>query len=217
MTTDLDEIRALSRASHLEVLGGFHPDGSDGLPEGIATLILLGPREPGFWSAVTAEREFRDEAPDPLDRWSLRTIGALAEDIGAQAFFPFGAPHRPFVSWALRSGHAWVSEVGLLVHDRAGLLVSYRGALGLHDRVALPPHGARPCDTCMDKPCRTACPVGALTHLGYDVAACRDYLHRPEGARSCMSIGCAVRLSCPVSRGYPRDPAQSAHHMRYFA
>lgn len=217
MTPDLDGIGAIARASHLEVLGGFHPDASDGLPEGIATLILLGPREPGFWSAVTAEREFRDDAPDPLDRWSLRTIGALAEEIGALPYFPFGAPARPFVSWALRSGHAWVSEVGLLVHDHAGLLVSYRGALGLRHRIDLPPPGARPCDTCAGKPCLAACPVGALRSDGYDVAACRDYLHQPEGTRTCMAHGCTVRLSCPVSRGYPRDPAQSAHHMRYFA
>jgi hypothetical protein len=213
-------LRAVSEAVHaagLEIVGGFHPGPEDTVPDGVETLLLLGPREPGFWEAVSASPEFRDCAHDPLDRWSERVIGRLAHDLGALPFFPFGEPRRPFIRWALRTGRIWLSEVNILVSEDAGLLVSFRGALGFPDRLDLPPLGQRPCDSCAAKPCRTACPVGALTSRGYDVPACRAYLSSPPGATSCREHGCAVRRACPWSAEHPRDPALHAHHMRHFA
>jgi hypothetical protein len=111
------------------------PSDTDGAPAGTQTLLLLGPSEPGFWAHITASAEFIDGAPDPIDRWSRRVIGHMACDLGAKALFPFGGPPwHPFIGWAKRSGRAWESPVGFLVHDHAGLMVSYRGALALKDR-----------------------------------------------------------------------------------
>ena len=213
----LDAIAQAARAEALAVLGGFHPGPGDGAPAGTGTLLLLGPAEPGFWRHVRAAPEFGNGAPDPLDRWSRRVIDALAERFGARALYPFGGPPwTPFQAWALRSGRAWESPVRLLVHDTAGLLVSFRGALALTARLALPePPAAAPCAGCAERPCLTACPAGALDAEGYDVPACRAFLDTPAGS-DCMELGCAVRRACPVSRGYARDPAQSAYHMRRF-
>jgi epoxyqueuosine reductase len=205
------------RAAQLEIVGGFHPGPEDIVPEGVGTLLLLGPREPGFWEAVSAAPEFGDGGRDPLDRWSAQVIGRLAGDLGALPFFPFGEPRRPFVRWALRTGRIWVSEVNLLITVEAGLLVSFRGALGFRERIAVPPPAQRPCDDCIGTPCLTACPVGALTASGYDVPACRSYVASPPGAASCGEHGCAVRLACPWSAAHPRALALHAHHMRYFA
>ncbi len=216
-TLDPVSLASQLRDNGLSILGGFHPDDTDGTPPGTATLLLLGPREPGFWAHVSAQPEFRDGASDPLDRWSRRVIGRLACDLGAKALFPFGGPpYHPFVSWALRSGRAWSSPVRLLVHDTAGLMVSFRGALALRDRVPLSPapHAA-PCETCRNRPCLTACPVGALGGGEYETDACHGFLDQPTGT-DCLTAGCKVRRSCPVSMGYGRQPEQSAHHMRYF-
>lgn len=210
--TALAEVEAAAARHHLAVFGGFHPDPAERLG---ATLLMLGPAEPGFWPHVTAEPEFADGAPDPLDRWSARTVGGLAGTFGGSAHFPFGAPpHRPFYAWALRTGRAWASPVTLLVHDVAGLLVSYRGALALPDRLELPAPPPRPCDGCA-RPCLAACPADALTGAGYDVAACRGFLDTGPGAL-CLTQGCRVRCACPVSQGYARLPEQSAYHMRLF-
>ena len=196
----------------LAVMGTCPVEAGDNLPPG--TLVMLGPKEPGFWAHVSDAPEFADGAPDPLDRWSARVIGALAKSLGGTALFPFGDPPRPFIGWALRTGRVWSSPVGLLVHDTAGLLVSFRGAI--HLTTALPFEGGQsPCDTCTAKPCLTACPVGALSGGGYDLATCHDYLDTPQGA-PCMSGGCLVRRACPVSQRYARDPAQNAFHMDAF-
>jgi len=212
---NLAEIEAEARRSQLDVFGAFHPTPEDDL-DGLGTLILLGPLEPGFWPHVTATPEFADAAPDPLDRWSTRTIGALAQRFGGTPFFPFGGPpYHPFIAWAKRSGRAWSSEVGLLVHDHAGLMVSYRGAIGLTDRLELPEHGDRPCDTCDEKPCLNACPIEALTKAGYDIPVCKHYLSEKKG-QNCLDAGCVVRRSCPVGQGYGRLQEQSAYHMRRF-
>ncbi|TNC65162.1 ferredoxin [Rubellimicrobium roseum] len=182
----------------------------DGLPARFRSVALLSPDEPRFWPIFAASPEAGDGRPDPLDRWSRRVIGRLACAIGSKAAFPFGGPPwRPFTDWARRSGRAWPSPVGLLVHDTAGLWISYRGAVALEEE-APPPAAARPCDAC-DAPCRRACPVGALTEAGYDVPACHAFLDKRA---DCLQ-GCRVRRACPVEAGR-RELAQSAFHMKAF-
>lgn len=196
------------------MLGGFAvAEGEAGFPPGTRTLLMLGPAAPGFWAHLTAQPEWGDA--DPVDRWSRRVIGRLACDLGAKALFPFGGPpYHPFYQWALRTGRVWDSPVRLLVHSSQGLMVSFRGALALKEKVAVPPPVARPCDTC-PAPCLAACPVGALTRAGYDLPACHGFLDRPEG-QDCMTGGCLVRRACPVSQSYARLPEQSGYHMRQF-
>lgn len=200
----------------LEVLGGFNPDtAAEGLPPGTGTLLLIGPKEPGFWAHLTSQPEW-DGAVAPIDRWSRRVIGRVACELRAKALFPFGGPPwHPFYTWALQSGAAWKSPVGLLVHGRQGLMVSYRGALALQQRIALPkPDPVSPCASC-PAPCLAACPAGAIGQAGYDVPACHTFLNTASGG-NCMENGCAVRRACPVSQTYARLPEQSAYHMGQF-
>jgi hypothetical protein len=212
----LDEIEALARKQALMVMGAFHPDTEDMVPEGTSTVVLLGPAEPGFWAAMTASPEWQDGQPDPIDRWSRRVIGQMACGLGAKAKFPFGGPpYQPFIRWAKRSGRAWASPVTILVHDTAGLFVSYRGAILTKEVLDLPPPPPRPCETCEGKPCLTACPASALTGAGYDVPSCHGFLDTAAGA-DCMNGGCLVRRACPVSQAYGRVAGQSAYHMRQF-
>jgi len=211
----LERVKRVAAGQNLDVIAAFHPNKSDFAPDGCATMVLLGPREPGFWAAISREPEAH--GADPVDRWSRRIIEALAEGLDARALFPFGGPpYQPFVNWALASGQVWQSPVSLLVHDRAGLFVSFRGALAFDRRLDLPDIAARsPCETCDEKPCLSACPPRALTSQGYDIGACHGFLDQ-AGGRSCLDAGCLVRKACPVSQTYGRLDQQSAHHMRYF-
>lgn len=211
----LDDVERRISESHLSVFGAFHPTVQDKVEDGIGTLILVGPQEPGFWAMFTNTPEYLDGHADPLDRWSERVITEHANHFEAEAFFPFGGPpFQPFIRWAHGSGRAHQSPVGLLVHDRAGLMISYRGALGFAEVLDLPPNPPSPCITCANQPCVTACPVDAFGQGFYDVPTCKADLDRPEN--DCMSKGCAVRRICPASQGYGRTEEQSAFHMRAF-
>lgn len=210
----LARIAALAAEHRLEVLGGFPCEEEEGLPKGTRSLLLLGPAEPGYWGHVTASTEWQDGAPDPIDRWSRRVIGGMACVLGAKALFPFGgAPYHPFYQWALRTGRVWDSPVRLLVHDQHGLMVSFRGALALKERVEVP-RAERPCEAC-PAPCLTACPVGALDASGYDLPACHSFLDQPAGAQ-CLNSGCAVRRACPLPLVRARLTEHSAYHMGIF-
>ncbi len=209
----LGQIAARVGQDCLDVFGAFHTRPEDEI--GTGTLVMLGPREPGFWAHVSECAEFQGGKPDPLDRWSERVISRLAKELGGAAHFPFGAPPKPFTTWAMRTHRAWSSPVVLLVHDTAGLMVSYRGAVLIPELLDLPATGPRPCETCEDMPCLTACPVSALTAQGYDLDRCHSFLDAGAGA-DCMGGGCAVRRACPAGAGYARVAAQSAYHMERF-
>lgn len=210
----LEELGARVGREGLAILGMFHPDPSDGAPDGTGTLVLLGPDPRSFWPLFDASPEQADGAADPMDRWSARVIGRITDETGARAVFPFGGPpFAPFFAWAERSGAAWASPVRLLVHARLGLFVSFWGALALPSRLPHPDLRERPCDACA-APCLGACPVGALTERGYDVPRCHSFLDSAGGG-DCLVRGCAVRRACPVSAGVQPE-AQTTYHMTVF-
>ncbi len=210
---------AIERAG-LVARGGFALDESDrkaGLT-GVEAIVLVGAAGAQGWSAFADSPEVRDGDVHPLDRWSRRVIGALAADLGASAFFPFGGPpHWPFQRWAMRAETVHVSPLGLLIHCDYGLWHSYRGALGFAQPIAVPARTPRasPCETCPERPCLGACPVGAFAPGGYDVDACAAHL-RDEAGRACMDGGCLARRACPVGADYTHGPAQARFHMRAF-
>jgi len=204
------------KQQHLQVIGIVAANTEDPVPPNTNSILLLGPNEPGYWQYFRAQPEYSDHRPDPMDRWSARVISTLASQFCGTAIFPFqGPPYAPFLDWALRSGRAWTSPVGMLVHDTAGLFVSFRGAICLPNKPEPQATANSPCETCDGRFCLTACPVNALTAEGYDLDACHGYLDRNSGT-DCMHSGCAARRACPLSQTYGRLPAQSAHHMKAF-
>lgn len=200
----LDAIADAVRAHGLFVMG--HAEGR----------VLIG-TDADWWPVFTASPEYSDQGKNPVDRWSKRIIGALADQFGGQAAFPSdGPPYAPFIAWALATGRFWQSPTGMMVHDTAGLMISIRGALELPVPLPAIPNTPSPCDGCVDKPCIPACPVGALSgDAPYDVPVCKTYLDTPAGS-DCMGGGCLVRSACPVSQRFARPPDQSAFHMRAF-
>lgn len=213
----LAEIAESVASEGLVVSGAFHPAPEDGAPEDTATLVLLGPAIPAMWECFAAGPEYSDGAPNPLDRWSRRVIGALAERLGATAQFPFGGPpYAPFLRWARRGEGARPSPVGMLVSQSRGLWMSYRGALAFRETLTLPPvRHANPCLGC-PAPCLAACPVGALGGgTAYDIPACTAHVAGPDGNR-CRETGCLVRHACPAGADAALPEAQSRFHMTAF-
>lgn len=204
------ELRTELNRAGLVQMGALHEAGD--------TLVLVG-TDQHAWHQFTQSAEYRDDAPDPLDRWSKRVLGTIGKTLDAvDTVFPSdGPPYPPFIRWALGTGRFWSSPVGMLVHDRQGLMFSLRGALRFTGCLEIPASSSpNPCDSCAERPCQTACPVDALTATEpYDVEGCKSYLRTDRGAR-CVDTGCLARQVCPASQVAMRPAKQSAFHMRAF-
>jgi hypothetical protein len=207
----------------LDILGGFHGAAA----EEFATIVLIGNAGPDMWAAFTAAttQDERASAADPLDDWTRRGLNAAAEGLRARALFPFdGPPFHPFQQWALRTGSAFVSPTGPLIHPVFGLWHAYRGALVFEDHLDLtyPSGGLSPCLACAGKPCLGACPVDAFSpserreeRAEYDVGVCVAHIGSPLGG-DCFKGGCLARHACPVGREFAYQPGQANFHMVRF-
>ncbi|MEM9677514.1 MAG: hypothetical protein AAF890_05590 [Pseudomonadota bacterium] len=207
--TKMKEARALLAPFGLTVFGAF--DHGEGFG------ILVGGIGSSFWPSFSNSPEYRDRQADPLDRWTLATLGPLAETLGARPAYPFGQPFQPFQRWAREATGMEHSPLGLLIHPQYGLWCSFRGAFVFAEGRAggSKPVDWHPCDRCVDKPCLSACPVDAFSTDGFDYQGCRTYLTMPESDQ-CRTGGCRARLACPVGEGFAYDDAQQAFHMQAF-
>ena len=163
--------QALARHG-LRVRGGFATDSAPdadilAVAPWAQTVILVGNVGSELWDMSGAEiAALRD--PDPLDRWTRRIIEPIASSVDGLALFPFaGPPYWPFQRWAQRAEGVRSSPIGIQIHPEFGLWHAYRAAILLRGRITLPrPEQAHPCDTCVDRPCLTHCPVNAFSSAG---------------------------------------------------
>lgn len=217
MTPDFAAIEAALAPHGLIMRGGFHPATDDKVPG--ETLVLVGNAGPDMWAAFDAVRGDYAGQDNSLDAWIFDVLSDVATAVGATALFPFGGPpHLPFQRWAQRAEPVYPSPVGVLIHPDIGLWHAYRGALAFAGKLPLPQTDTRPspCEICLDKPCLSACPVGAFASGAYDVPACVGHITDNDSA-DCMPRGCAARRACPVGQEYVYAPAQAGFHMRAFA
>ena len=148
-------------------------------------IILLRPHEPSYWPNNCDSPNWQDSMPDPVPRWPHQIIERLAQQ----------------------------SLVEMALQAKAGLMVSYRGALELNNSI----HVSRresPCPS-ITKPYMAACPVGALTRSNYDLNTCWGYM-RAVSEQSCLSAGYIADRACPISSLHPRMVEHSAYHMQQF-
>ncbi|MFT3986123.1 hypothetical protein [Aestuariivirga sp.] len=193
--------------------GWFHPQAEDRVPDGAKFVILIGNAGPDMWRRFARER---NPARDTMDAWTEVAAGELARDLDARAVFPFDKPPYPFLTWARRARAGYVSPLGLNIHPAYGLWHAFRAALLFPVAFDMPQPtlGAHPCESCMEKPCLSACPVSAFSPAGYDVPAC--VAHLETAGKTCMEGGCLARRACPVGRAFTYGPAQAQFHMTAF-
>jgi hypothetical protein len=202
----------------LLVLGAFKV-GADEFPGHAAgsTLVLAGNAGSDMWAHFSASREFGDNHPDPLNRWSRRVGQAIADELGADVIFPFeGPPYAPFLRWAQRTGQVSRSPISMSIHHQYGLWHAYRFALVVPD---LPnresPDQPNPCITCSGQPCLRACPADAFKDGVFAADPCVAQLVAAPAA-DCNTRGCLARSSCPVNPKLHYLPVHAQFHMRAF-
>lgn len=204
----------------LRARGGFDVEPSDGLPDAVRMVVLVGNIGGSLWSAFDGERR---DVENPLDDWSKRTLGRITIELpgAVGAVFPSdGPPYYTFQQWALRAEPVHPSPLGPLIHPDYGLWHAYRGALLFDREIAGVPDvmsEASPCSSCVGKPCLTACPVGAIDQDegGLDVMTCAAHLKTKDG-KACLACACLARRACPVGAEYRYQEPQSRFHMEAF-
>jgi hypothetical protein len=209
----------------LSVFGWFEPL-SDEIQGGLGNTnnwlmaALIGNRpvdgQHRMWPVFCASPENSDGLPDPLDRWTKRVIDPIADEFSAEVAYPFGVETYPFQRWAKRVMGLQASPLGILIDPDHGLWTGFRAALIFPETFDFPSqvHRQHPCDTCSEKPCLTACPIGAFSDSGFAVNDCRDHVVSRQSP-DCLDIGCIARAACPV--GIPYTAAQIRFHMAAFA
>lgn len=207
----------------LRVRGAFAPDPAldlDLLGDApwARTVVLVGNVGRELWDASGAEIAALS-GPDPLDQWTRQTVDPIAAGLQGRALYPFaGPPYWPFQRWAERAEGVRSSPIGIQIHPEFGLWHAYRAAILLPVAVDLPGEPrAHPCDTCIEKPCLTHCPVGAFSAAGYDVDRCVDRVVAVQyETGSCSDVGCLARLACPVGAAWRYRPDHARFHMEAF-
>ncbi len=213
------DIEAVLAPHGLICRGGFHLVEADGFGPA-ASLLMIGNVGPAFWQAferASKTRGPRDQS-HPMDAWTRQVIDDVASRFGGRAFYPFdGPPYYPFQRWAARAESVFPSPIGPLIHPEYGLWHAYRGALVFDRAVDFPVSHPQPspCDSCREKYCLRACPVGALQSAYYDVPACVSHLTSSVGGR-CRNQGCQARHACPIGQPFAQTPAQAQFHMDKF-
>lgn len=214
--------RALARHG-LRLRGGFATDSETDaeilrVAPWARTLMLVGNVGSELWDRSGAEIAALDD-PDPLDRWTRNVIEPVASSVDGRALFPFtGPPYWPFQRWAERAEGVRQSPIGIQIHPEFGLWHAYRAAILLRGMIAPPRREqAHPCDTCVDRPCLTHCPVNAFSLAGYEVDLCVDHVVAVQNeSGSCSDVGCLARLACPIGAVWRYRPEHARFHMHAF-
>jgi hypothetical protein len=192
--------------------GGFYDQAQD------RTIVLVGNVGSLMWESFSKDKDHWVE-PDPLDHWTKFHLSKIAQSFHVKVVFPFEGPdYAPFQTWAMQADCVYPSPIGPLIHPEYGLWHAYRAAFLFDFEVANLPQPTKtisPCESCVDRPCISACPVQAFDGPAYDVAQCTAYLKSKE-ATSCLEQSCLSRRACPVGRDFQYSGDHAAFHMARF-
>ncbi len=177
------------------------------------SLLLVGTKGSSFWQYL---KDINKTQGDCLDEMGQAiTIEVLSKHL-PKARYRVVYPSTEYIVPLQQLGHmvGWgrPSIVGPGINAEYGTWFAYRTALLISEK--LPPTkyavAEEVCEKCIDKPCQSACPVGAVREIGnFNLNACIGY--RTIENSPCADK-CLARLACPVGKEYFYQPDHLAHH-----
>ena len=178
-------------------------------------FVMLGAGGRLLWQQSGADLTDSDH---PLDTFSVNAAGRVVNEYWGggevEMLYPGSLP-VPLQQLGVFAGWSHVSPLGMGINTGFGTWFAYRALFALdgplQETVPLASQGA-PCDRCVEKPCRSACPAAAV-RLEKSFALDRCVSYRLESDSSCADR-CLARLACPVGQDWRYDENQLAYHGR---
>ena len=181
------------------------------LPMG-TRIVLLGSVGRTLWEIVRRDH-WQDS--DPIDRYSISTV----EELGKLHW------HSPKIEWlhpgpcpipiqrlCRQAGWSHPSLLGLDIHAQFGTWFACRAVIVVSRSIECTSRESSrsPCESCVEKPCRSHCPSGAVTDIGtFGLMACGSYRLAKES--NCAHL-CLSRLACPIGTSQRYSDAQLDYH-----
>jgi epoxyqueuosine reductase len=176
-------------------------------------IVLIGHGGKSLWGRL----QINAATPDPIDQYSQAAAIAFAkETLGENEYRLIYPSDEPIALQQLGTMAGWhtPSPLGLGIHPHWGLWYAYRAALLTNATlpVMVEPTPKRPCDRCLEKPCLSSCPAGALSEARQiSMDQCAAY--RLSDTTSCGDR-CLARMSCAVSNEHRYTLEQIQYHYR---
>ena len=183
--------------------------------ESTRRFVMLGAGGSLLWQQLSGDVT---DSGHPLDTFSVNAAGRVVTEYwgggDVEILYPGPTP-VPLQQLGVFAGWSHVSPLGIGINTGFGTWFAYRALFALdnplQETVPLASQGT-PCDRCVEKPCRSACPAGAVRlHKSFDLDRCVS--HRLEFASSCADR-CLARLACPVGQDWRYDEDQLVYHGR---
>ena len=177
-----------------------------------ARIVLLGSVGRTLWEIVRRDH-WQDS--DPIDRYSIGIVEELRKlhwhGQKIEWLHPGPCP-IPIQRLCRQAGWSHPSLLGLDIHAQFGTWFACRAVIVVSRSIECTPRESSrsPCESCVEKPCRSHCPSGAVTDIeAFGLMACGSYRLAKESncAHSCLS-----RLACPIGISQHYSDAQLDYH-----
>jgi ferredoxin len=183
--------------------------------QGFTHLLMFGHAGKRLWEAV--EDKIGDVL-EPIDTYSIEAISHFIESSYPDCRFKFLYPGDA-LGVSLRdlgkaAGWHQDSAIGLGIHPVWGTWFAYRAVVLVDEHFKMPDtppvENQSPCGFCIDKPCVSACPAGALEYSAVDkIKTCSRYRVKEDSL--CHST-CLARVACPAGKEHQYSDAQLSYH-----
>ena len=153
---------------------------------------------------------------DPVDNFSLHLATTYAKDyLNSEAMILYPSSY-PISLRAIgeRTGWSFTTPMGISIHPKFGTWFAYRSIFLLEKQLPAtkPDQADHPCHSCLDKPCQTVCPSGAVRDIGaFGLDECARF--RLQDSSPC-AYSCFSRIACPVGSEYRYVPDQMKYHYK---